>query len=93
MEWTPEDSAAACIEGWDIFYSARAEDHEYDLQKIDEPELYEEENGVTGVRIWEDDADVWVFVRDTSSKLHQKALDYLAEKSPDEYASIMTWNA
>lgn len=91
IEWTRELDDQATAEGWAIFHAARNDRHMYDLQKIDEPELWGDEVGIPVLHVWEDDVDAWVFVRDTPSPLHAIALEFLRINSPEEYETIMGW--
>lgn len=91
IEWTRALDDQATAEGWAIFETHRGADHVYDLQKIDDPELWGDEIGIPVLHVWEDDVDAWVFVRDNPSPLHAIALEFLRLNSPEEYETIMGW--
>lgn len=75
MAWTREDHIAANAEGWDLFDT----DEGVRLQRIDEPELWAEDNDVVIARVWDDDDDAMAFVTNNPSDLHTKALDMIGD--------------
>lgn len=76
-EWTTADSVAAADEGWGIMDADGSEQGRTQLQRVDE----------TGV--FDGDAAAMVYVRDTPSDLHAKALALVARYNPAEYVLIL----
>lgn len=86
VEWTKTDTAAAQAEGWDIFQS----DECLRLERLDDPGSIPE-LGFTRPK-FADDYGAWRHVvagTAADNPLHVKALAYLRENSPGEYAEIV----
>lgn len=90
-EWSDEDSKLANMEGWDIFNCEGSDNGPYQLDKIYDPEGWGAETGIPVFRTWEDDTDVWVFVRDTPTALHTRALLFLEQANPQEHKAILAF--
>lgn len=78
-------------EGWDIFESCGPHGP-YELCVLEEPELLPE-LGFNEKKFADDNA-VWEYVFQKykeGSWLHRKALEFLYERNPQEYAAIIRW--
>lgn len=90
--WNVADRRAAIRDGWDIFETTRDAARPYELQKIDDPSVWP--LGERVEQVWDADVDVWEHVVGRAaggSKLHARALDFLAAHSPAERADIARW--
>lgn len=89
--WTPEDSAAALAQGWEIFSTNRDDDwcktrkglryghRPYELQRDDDAEIFA------------NDDEAWTFVwlaGLADDPVATRALVFLMQNSPVEYAAI-----
>lgn len=80
--FTPDEISLFHAEGWDIFEASgsiqnESGDREFQLQRLDED------------AILADDVAAWKLVWDSDQPHHRKALDFLKENSPAEYAAIV----
>lgn len=97
--WTRADSYAALSEGWEIFWTDDANHAPFELCAVgapldhhfpDSPVTYE--HVIFGTDDQPDDEAAWAHVRGWAalgSPIHQRALDFLKERSPEEYERVM----
>lgn len=74
------DNTQAFQEGWAIFNSFGSDNGDWQLQKVDDAEIF-------GA-----DEDAWDFVCDRAeagSKYHQAAMEFLKQNNPKEYFTII----
>jgi hypothetical protein len=77
--WTCADGAAARLEGWDVFDAHTETGVEVQLQRLDEEEKFP------------DDADAMAHVMrraNEGSDLHRRAVAYVRQENPGEYAKM-----
>lgn len=84
LEWTTAFSAAACVEGWDLFDSFGSGSGPWQIQAFDSPE---DGDGDLGG----EDTIAWVIVRRQATPHARTALWFLAHHNPLEYRRIMAW--
>lgn len=80
--FTQEERTLFHSEGWDIFEASGSiqnekGDRDFQLQRLDEE------------AILSDDVEAWNLVWSSDQPHHKKALDFLNEHSPAEYAAIV----
>lgn len=85
-EWTNDDADAAYHEGWGLFECDGSLNGPWQIQRFDDPDTWPAEHGRPYP--FDDDTDVWRLIRGGNTPLHRKALDFLIEQNPQEYASI-----
>lgn len=76
-DWTEEDTQQAEKEGWSIFYCDGSKDGLYQIQRIDEMNMYS------------DDRAVWAKLVLSDEPLHKKAIHYIRKVNPKEYSKIL----
>jgi hypothetical protein len=91
LAWTDADHDAANSEGWDLFDCDGSENGPVQLCKIDDPEAWAEDRGVTITQTWQADNEAWVYVWTNPSDLHTKALAMVKAENPVEYEAIEQW--
>lgn len=74
---------AAEPEGWGVFDSCGSENGPWQIQRIDELEVFTEDN-----QAW---MLVWERAVVHGSPIHQAALDFVRENNPPEYDAIAAW--
>lgn len=93
QRWSPEDSFAAMLEGWDVWDSDGSGDGPFQIQFLAEPGLIPE-LGYVEPKFDSEDTNAWVHVREQAaagSALHQRALLFIEHNNSLEYARIMRW--
>lgn len=83
--WTPDDSQAASLEGWDLFDSAGSVSGPWQIQHFDVP------GEIDGGVDLDSDEEAWRIVVENAragSELHLKVLTILAHDNPLELFSI-----
>ena len=77
-----DDDEIATSEGWGVFDSAGSDGGPWQIQRIDELEMFPSD----------DEAWVHVWTRAAEgSPVHRRALDYVREHNPPEYEAIERW--
>lgn len=77
-DWTDAQEAEAAKEGWGIFKVNDPEHPPWELCKIDGRDEF-----LTDIDVWE-----YVMGNATQGTIWQAALDFLAERAPDELSAI-----
>ncbi len=75
--WNDTDRQNAHAEGWDLFYSSGSADGPYQVQRLDEEALLN------------DDTCAWKLVKNGNKPHHAKALAILKQSNPQEYNRIL----
>lgn len=78
--FTKEEALQNQLEGWDIFHCWSSCGGDWQLQRIDDDEMFFSDKGA------------WLFVKGMASKGNDrcmKALDFLKSANPKEYSRIM----
>lgn len=81
-EWTDEDRRVANAEGWDVFDSYGSANGPWQIQRLDEE------------AILDNDTDAWELVKakaDAGSLVHCNALAFITEHNPQEAMAIRKW--
>jgi hypothetical protein len=84
IDWSKEDQKAAFMEGWLISESGDAVDDQYQIQRVDDPEAWEQFDGVP-CAVLSDDADAWELVLSGDKPHHVKARTFIQANSPKEW--------
>jgi hypothetical protein len=86
------DNDQALKEGWSVFHVNRAPNHEFEIERIDDPsELHAAGTIDYAEPIFKDDHEAMTFVVDqarSGSDYHMGALTFLRERSPSEFLSM-----
>lgn len=96
MDWTREDDIAAKKDGWLIASCSDPDHAPYEIEYLAEPDLVEEEYSCTVLNRFTEDNQAWdhvVSMAEGGSDLHRRALLFIHDNSPQEWADIQRWTA
>lgn len=93
--WPRECSQAALQEGWDIFSTGAPKGHEphdaYELSRVDFPDAWDDLDFTEPK--FDGDPAAWRHVVERAkedSELHKRALCFLKQEAPSEFAQVMS---
>ncbi|UOL47958.1 hypothetical protein vBPaerPsCh_127 [Pseudomonas phage vB_Paer_PsCh] len=88
--WTTELEKASAAEGWSVFDTEGSDNGPYQIQRIDDPEAYEEATGELPPRL-ESDVAAWLLVFNGKGLHHAAAKEFIAHHNPKEWAAIVEY--